>query len=589
VAYKPIRDYGLISDSRTAALVGLDGSIDWLCWPRFDSPSIFGAILDDKKGGCFSVTPTAKYRSSQAYIEDTNVLVTSFETDTGGAELIDFMAVGGTGRHLCRIVKGTSGEIEFEVVFAPRFDYGRTAPMFRQRPDRLSASWTDDTVILAGGAPLRVSADSATGKLRVRAKEKKFLGFGDTNLDVAAGTIEAKLKETVGFWRSWLNTYPYDGPWRRAITRSALTVKALTYQPTGLIVAAPTTSLPEQIGGDKNWDYRYFWLRDAAMVLEAMFHLGHMSDEGARFAKLLVEKGGTDPSELRIMYDIDGNPLGGEEIVPGLKGYMGSTPVRIGNAASEQFQLDVFGEALLCVHHYFEMSGNPTEDVWGATNALADFIAANWKRPDRGIWEERGKPRHYTHSKMMGAVGLQSALAIQRQTGFPAPTERWNKALAAITTAILERAYSPELNSFTKAFDSAEVDASSLLMSVYDFLPAADARLRSTADRIIHTLGHKGLIYRFQWNGEALGVSEGAFAIASIWLAIHFIKLGQLDFAAEYIQAIVESANHLGLLAEEIDAEGNFLGNFPQLFVHTALIDAAHAFTVAAGAQARGT
>lgn len=587
MTYKPIRDYGLISDSQTAGLVGMDGSIDWLCWPRFDSPSIFGAILDDKKGGRFSISPINAYESSQEYIEDTNVLTTTFETETGRGEIVDFMPINNRRRGLYRVLAGVSGEIELEAVFAPRFDYGRYGPTIESKRGSIVSSWAGGALALTSQVPLEIQDETASGILRLHGGDKRILFLGDPGvIDLSPIAVDGQLNGAIRFWRSWLNMSPYSGPWKRAVNRSALTVKALTYQPTGLIVASPTASLPEKIGDSKNWDYRYAWLRDGAMVLEAMFHLGHMADEGSRFLKFLTEKGAGDPARLRIMYSILGEEVNGEQIVSELEGYMGSAPVRIGNDASNQFQLDVYGEVLLCAYRYVDLVGRATPGISGAIARLANFIVDNWRRPDMGIWEERGAARHYTHSKMMCAVGLQSALKAQKLIGFSGPTGRWKRELALIKKTIIERAYDSESGSFTKAFESRDLDAGALLMSVYNFLPAADPRLRSTADKIIHNLGHKGLIYRFRWGGEAPGASEGAFTIASIWLAIHFIKLNKLDFAADYIQAIVDSANHLGLLAEEIDAgTGDFLGNFPQLFVHTALIDAAHAFNTAVRAK----
>ncbi len=588
MVYKPIRDYGLISDMYTAALVGLDGAIDWMCWPAFDSPAVFCALLDDKKGGHFSITPTSDYESTQKYISDSNVLVTIFENKNGHIELIDFLSVGGGGQALYRVIKGFSGEMEIKIEFKPRFNYGRDLPTFSERQLSIKVASDDEELELHSQIPLQTEGgDRAECICSIKAGDQKTLALSRPGvIEGSVSDVDTILNATVEFWNKWLVACPYNGPWGEWVSRSALVVRALTYKPTGLIVAAPTTSLPEKVGSNKNWDYRYVWLRDASMVLEAMFHLGHMNDEGGRFLNFLAEKCVSGPANLKIMYDINGNLLNGEQIIPELEGYRASSPVRIGNEASNQVQLDVFGEVLLTARRYVELVGELSPDLWDSMVSIADHIISNWQNPDNGIWEERGRPRHYTHSKVMCAVGLRSILAIQKKTGYAAPTKRWNQALEEIRETILRRAWNAELNSFTKVFDSDELDASLLLMSVYDFLPATDERLRSTVDRLIHTLGRNGLMYRFKWAGEEVGASEGAFAIASIWLAIHFIKLGQLDFAAEYIQALIDSANHVGLFAEEFDPEtGDFLGNFPQLFVHTALIDAIHDFSAAKKAQ----
>jgi len=582
--YKPIRDYGLISDMITAALVGLDGSIDWLCWPRFDSPSIFGALLDANKGGKFYVKPAAgPWRSEQQYIPNTNVLITKFKTAKGSAEVLDFFIIDKVKRGLYRLVRGLSGQVVLEIVFEPRFNYGLLPAKLSTTKDAIIAKGNSNVLELYSDIPLKIVKNQVKASLNLSAGEEKILVMGEKDkVDCSLPVINYLLKQTINYWKQWLFSWTYDGPWSNYVARSALLVKALTYKPTGLMVAAPTTSLPEKIGGNKNWDYRYVWLRDAAMVLEAMFHLGHMQDVGKRFINFLVQQGGEDPSHLRIMYAVDGKPLKNETFLSHLEGYQSSKPVRIGNKAASQFQLDVYGEILYCIRRYLELAGKLTPSVWRTVIKLSEQIVNNWQKPDKGVWEERGQSRHYTHSKVMCAVGLRSALLIQKQTGYPAPTKRWLQTLSRINKNILEKAWSQKLNAFTKAFGLDEVDASCLLMSVYDFLPATNEYVRATADRIIHTLGYKGLLYRFKYAGEELGESEGAFTIASLWLAIHFIKLGQLDFAAQYIQAIIDSANHLGLFSEEIDAKnGEFLGNFPQLFVHTALIDAVHTYNSA--------
>ncbi len=581
MAYKPIRDYGLISDSHTAALVGIDGAIDWLCWPRFDSPAIFCSILDDKVGGYFSIKPTGDHSSSQEYISSTNVLVTTFEHDSGRVEVTDFLLTDDDDRGLYRIITCLSGKMEVAVEFKPRPDYGRATPLLNAQDGKITFDDGQEPLELISDFPLKVAEDAvASGVLVVKAGDKRAFALGKANgVENSITSIEKLLEATIDYWREWTSACTYVGPWSEWITRSALVVSALTYKPTGLIVAAPTTSLPEKIGSKLNWDYRYMWLRDAAMVLEAMFHLGHMGDEGKDFLNFLAKQAGKDPSDLKIMYDIDGQLLKGEEIIPELEGYRGSYPVRIGNEASNQVQLDVFGEILLTAKRYVEVVGEISPELWESLIALADYAIDNWHRPDNGIWEERGDPRHYTHSKVMCAVGIRSVLDIQKKTKYPAPVKRWKTALKKMRETIIERAWNDEIKSFTKVFDSDEIDASLLLMSVYDFLPATDERLRSTVDHLIHNLGTKGLMCRFQWAGEEIGESEGAFTIASIWLAIHFIKLGKLDFAEEYIQALIDSANHVGLFAEELDPKtGDFLGNYPQLFVHTALIDAIHNF-----------
>lgn len=576
-AYKPIRDYGLLGDSRTAALVGLDGSIDWMCWPRFDSGSVFGAILDSEKGGRFAVTPAGRYRSTQEYVSATNVLVTFFETDRGRVELVDFLAVEGN-RQLCRIITARSGEMELKIDFSPRFDYGRVLPKFSKGAKSVLVSSTRESFELFSSVSVDVSDHSAGGTITVRAGDKAMLAFGEKGMvGRSLRVAESALVSTTAYWRNWLATSPYEGPWKEWVTRSALVMKALTYEPTGLAIASPTTSLPEKPGGDKNWDYRYVWMRDAAMVLEAMFHLGHMGDQGARYMDFLAEQAGRDPAGLCVMYDVDGLRLQGEELLTDLDGYRGSKPVRIGNQAAFQFQLDTYGEVLYTAYRFADMVGELPPAVWETMLALAEYIIDNWSRPDKGIWEERGEERHYTQSKAMCAVGLRAVIKSQAKTGYPGPTERWQEALARIEKTVLTNGWNPRLRSFTKFFDSDELDASVLLLSVYGFLPSTDPRIQSTVDVLLRNLGHKGFMYRFKYPGLELAEGEGAFAIATMWLAMHFIRVGREDFARKYIDAIIGTANHVGLFAEEFDPRnGDFLGNFPQLFVHAALVDAIH-------------
>lgn len=585
-AYKPIRDYGLIGDCRTAALVGLDGSIDWMCWPRFDSGFVFGALLDSRKGGRFAITPVGRYRSTQEYISETNVLVTFFETDTGRVELVDFLAVAGN-RRLCRIITASSGEMDLKIDFSPRFDYGRVLPELSSHEAAVSISAAGESFELFSSLSLEISDHAAAVATTVRAGEKEVLVFGEKGaVGRSPSAVDSALDATIAYWRDWLATSPYEGPWRQWVTRSALVIKALTYEPTGLAVAAPTTSLPEKMGGDKNWDYRYVWIRDSAMILEAMFHLGHMGDQGARYMDFLAEQGGRDPAALCVMYDVEGSRLEGEELLTDLDGYRGSKPVRIGNQAAFQFQLDIYGEVLCTGYRYVDMVGELPSPVWETMVAMAEYIIANWSRPDSGIWEERGEQRHYTQSKAMCAVGLRAILKSQAKTGYSGPTERWNEELAKIEEAIFTRAWNPDLRSFTRFFDSDELDASLLLLSVYGFLPATDPRIQSTVDALIRNLGHKGFMYRFKYSDQSLDEGEGAFAVATMWLAMHFTRAGREDFAREYIDAIIGTANHLGLFAEEFDPRnGAFFGNFPQLFVHAALVDAIHNYADLIAAQ----
>lgn len=583
MAYKDIRDYGIIGDRRTAALVGLDGSIDWLCLPCFDSPSVFAALLDETTGGRLAVTPLDDYASSQEYLDLTNVLTTTFETAEGRVELVDFMVVDGRGRppaagpELHRIVRCLSGKMDLALVFEPQPDYGR-APV-KITPNEHGVTVRSPAINLALALPFPVEIDEGRVWLRFTVELGDELAFV---LSVSDGfpaqpaiRISRQHLDTVGdYWLNWAVRSTYRGPWRPQVLRSALTVKLLTYLDTAAVVAAPTTSLPEKIGGDKNWDYRYMWLRDASLVFGAMFRVGHMADEAVAFFNMIGRTLMANPEKLGIAFGIRGELDLPEFELPGLEGYRGSRPVHIGNRASEQFQLDVYGEVLQTAKLYHQFTRVASEDFLRLVAHLANEICDHWQEPDHGIWEERGEPRQYTHSKVMCELGLRAALDIEKRTGRIGPTQRWEDTRASILEAVLTRAWNEKLGSFVKVFDTDELDASTLLMAVYGFIDADDPRMASTVNVLREKLGRGPFLYRFKWDGEELGRSEGAFVLCSFWLVLYYITLGDLDAAAKLLDKLLPYANHLGLFAEEIDPDtGRFLGNLPQLLVHTDLIN----------------
>jgi GH15 family glucan-1,4-alpha-glucosidase len=588
--YRPIADYALVGDTQTAALVSHDGSIDWACFPRFDSPAVFCKLLDAERGGSFRVRPCGTYQSTRRYLGATTVLGTTFTTASGRAQLLDLMPVEpppvhprgrhGSEHHLLRLLEGISGQVEFEVSFRPTFDFARAHTLLDPCEGGAIARAGSESIALACPAPMHPGPDGAlVARLSLRAGERVWLLMSYA-LEaehvvpvVRPAEFDLFLRETLAFWERWSSACTYEGPYRDLVVRSALTLKMLTYEPTGALVAAPTTSLPESIGGVRNWDYRFTWLRDASLILHGLHLVGH--DEAAdRFFEWL-ERLHLERDRLQIMYTIDGGRLGPERTLDHLEGYRGSHPVRLSNAAAHQRQLDVYGHildaALVCHARLRPVQA----ELWALLEHLANDAAALWKKPDQGLWEIRGGPRHFLYSKLQCWVALDRAVTLAARAGLPGPVDHWRRTRDTIRRAILTHGYDRETGAFTQAFGVRDLDASALVMPLVGFLPAQHPWMLSTIDRISKHLTSDGLVHRYL-NADGLPGGEGAFAMCSLWLVDNLALAGRVDEAWRLFERIAAFGNDLALFSEEVDPVNHeLLGNFPQGFTHLALIRSA--------------
>ncbi|HMF84582.1 MAG TPA: glycoside hydrolase family 15 protein [Acidimicrobiia bacterium] len=590
--YLPIAEHGLIGDLHTVALVGTDGTIDWWCCPRFDSPSVFAAILDADRGGWFRIAPEGGgWTSKQLYLPDTNVLITRFLTPNGVGELQDFMPVPPTGgsayRHrMIRRVVAVRGQMRFAVDVAPRFDYARArhevvlAPhgaIFRSPELELGLSAPCPLEIVDGG-DVRARVDLRAGETTTFVLDR--LDPGQTPVPHSADDIAAEFDATVAYWRGWLRRSQYGGRWREMVHRSALTLKLLTYAPTGAIVAAPTTSLPEQLSGARNWDYRYTWMRDAAFTLYAFLRLG-FTDEASSFMGWLGglrDNADRESGPLQIMYGIDGRRHLPEEELAHLEGYMGSAPVRIGNGAATQLQLDVYGELMDSIY-LCNKSGIPIyHEGWMEITRSLEWLMDHWDQPDEGIWETRGGRRDYTHSRLMSWVAVERAIRVARQRGLPADIPRWSAVRDRIYNQIMERGWHPARRAFVQHYDTDVLDASVLLMPLCKFVVPTDPRWISTLDAISAELVSDSLVYRYHVDASPDGLAgeEATFSMCSFWWVEALARAGRLDEARLTFEKMLSYANHVGLYSEEIGPTGEQLGNFPQALTHLALISAAY-------------
>ncbi|MET0625024.1 MAG: glycoside hydrolase family 15 protein [Pyrinomonadaceae bacterium] len=593
--YRPIRDYALIGDAHTAALVATDGSIDWCCWPHFDSPAVFCRLLDAARGGFFQVRPAREFKATRSYHGPTAVLATTFETDEGRVRLTDFMPVErlsrdgrrgediGSSRSVLRLIEGLGGSLEVEVGFRPTFDYARARADIALGEGGAVARSGGEALVLSCPAALRLDdSGAARGRFRVSRGERVWLSLSyhdaaaHEDLKPRPADGEQQLKQTLEYWERWWCDCRYEGPYRDLVRRSALTLKLLTFEPTGALVAAPTTSLPEELGGVRNWDYRYTWLRDSSLTIYALQLLGY-HEEAADFFGWLDRLCITcRDHRLQIMYTIDGGSHLPETTLDHLEGYRGSRPVRIGNAAFGQKQLDVYGEVLDAAHLYHERTRQPVRpDWWDELSFMADETVRQWRDPDYGIWEVRGGPRHFLHSKLMCWVALDRAVRLAASLKENHDASRWAAARDRVRRAILEEGYDAEAGAFTQAFGEKALDASALTIPLTGFLPATDPRVRSTVERIRERLTSGGLVHRYL-NEDGLPGGEATFAMCSFWLADNFALQGRRDEARELFERVAGYASDTGLFAEEIDASsGELLGNYPQGFTHLALIRSA--------------
>jgi GH15 family glucan-1,4-alpha-glucosidase len=594
VSYKPIEDYGVIGDLHTVALVGIDGSIDWCCLPHFDSPSTFAAILDDEKGGYFKISAVAIERCKQLYLPDTNVLVTRFFTADGIAELIDFMSIEGRSlvyappnyHQIIRRVSTVAGHVRFRLECFPALNYARDKHEIHFFPQGVTFVSPSASVGLVSPVPLTIQGAGVVAEFSLpRGNTATFFlrqadQGSEANVLIPEKEGEAAFRESVDFWKLWMSQSRYTGRWREMVHRSALVLKLLTYAPSGAIVAAPTTSLPEEIGGVRNWDYRFCWMRDASFTLYALMRLGFHQEAG-HFMDWLEErcrKLNPDGS-LQPMYSVDGHSQLTEISLSHLKGYKNSKPVRIGNGAYRQSQLDIYGALLDSVYLYNKYGAPISYDLWRNIERLLDYVCNNWRGPDEGIWEIRGEPRYFVYSKLMCWVALDRGLRLANKRSFPADQERWLKNRDEIYSEIMEQGWNQSRNSFVQYYGSDRMDASLLLMPLVFFVSPSDPRMIRTLERIQDRLAMDSLVHRYSLSDDnpVDGISgrEGAFSICSFWLAEALTRAGRIEEARLMFEKMLGYANHVGLYAEEIGHCGEALGNFPQAFTHLGLISAA--------------
>ena len=606
MAYKLISDYGVIGNMHSAALVGLDGSIDWLCLPRFDSPSVFAAILDDAKGGRFQVRPAGPFRSRQEYLPETNVLVTALATDSGAGALTDFMPMSGTPeapglgaqpRELVRIVRCDSGRLDLEAAFEPRLNYARGETSVKVAGRHALAQQGEDVLSLTSSAPLEPAAGGAAARFTLRAGEEAVfvLHWADPSPPGVAEYDAARaLDETVRFWVAVARDWRYEGRWQSVVQRSMLALHLLIYAPTGAVCAAVTTSLPERIGGDRNWDYRFAWLRDAAFTMDVFNRLAH-----TEYTRPFVHWIGTlalcsPDSDPHALFPISPDAVAGatnEEILDHLEGYRGSRPVRIGNAAFNQFQLDIYGEVMLAIDSYQRAGGRVDEPLWNLAQCLVEETIANWERPDHGIWEFRTEPRHFTFSKLMCWVALDRGIRLARALRRDVDFDAWRRVRGLVREDILANGWRPARGSFVQYYGGESLDASLLFMPMVGFLPGDDPRVLSTIEAIQRELAVDGMVYRYlpEEARDGLAGGEGTFTMCSLWLAGALVTAGRLEEARRLFERVLSFSNHVGLFSEMLDpATGTYLGNYPQAFTHIALVHTARHLDRALTGAARG-
>jgi GH15 family glucan-1,4-alpha-glucosidase len=575
-----IEDYALLGDLQTAALVSTEGSIDWLCLPRFDSPACFAALLDGPDAGHWTLAPASGGACTRRrYVEDTMVLETEWETEHGAVRVIDLMPPRGHAPDVVRIVEGLSGSVQMRGELRLRFDYGRIRPWVHHDDDQMVAVAGPDAVRLRTPAPTRGHEWSTVSEFTVRRGERvPFVLTWSPSHEPTPRPVEAEgaLADTLEFWRDWIaQGDPIDGPYREPIKRSLLTLKALTYAPTGGIVAAATTSLPEQLGGPRNWDYRYCWLRDSTYALQALLAAGY-NQEAAAWREWLLRAVAGDPADLQIMYSLDGTRRLPELELPWLRGYEGSSPVRIGNAASDQLQLDVWGETLDGLALAREAGIAAKDDAWDVQVALMEHLEGAWDQPDNGLWEMRGERRHFTHSKVMAWVAAdRMAAAVRRHRDLHGPADRWELLRDTIHADVLAHGFDTEKNTFVQSYGSTGLDASLLLIPRVGFLPGDDKRVLGTIEAIRTELTEDGLVKRYE-NAAAddgLPGSEGLFIACSFWLVDALHLAGRQDEAIDVYERLLDLRNDVGLLSEEWDPVAKRqLGNTPQAFSHFPLV-----------------
>jgi GH15 family glucan-1,4-alpha-glucosidase len=603
MAYQPIENYGLIGNLRTVALVGMDGSIDWFCYPHIDSPSLFGAILDDQKGGRFKISANGdRVARKQFYLPSTNILVTRFLLTNGIAEVEDFMPVGippdSPGyHHLYRRVRCIKGAVRLSVACRPAFDYGRATHQTRLQSKGAVFKSANLCLALSTTVPLQKDGQGGVvGEFELEeGKSQLFLlkcfdGGDRTHSELSEHEAQALFQATAKFWQGWISTCNYRGRWREHVERSALTLKLLTFEPTGAIAAAATTSLPEVIGGVRNWDYRYTWLRDAAFTVYGFLRIGFEA-EAAGFFRWMQEyasKRFQRNKPLRVLYTIQGEHSPREQILKHWEGYRGSAPVRIGNAAASQIQMDLYGELLDSLYLSNKYVGPISYELWTGVRNRLNWICANWRYPDAGIWEMRGRKRHFVYSKVMSWVALDRGIRLADKRSFPADREKWARERDRIYEEVMRKGWNEKRRAFTQFYGSEDLDASLLIMPLVFFMAPTDPRMLSTLDAMVQSPRHGGivsgnLVYRYPPSESIDGLpgEEGTFNMCSFWLVEALTRAShahpeKLDQARLLFERMLTYANHLGLYAEQTGPQGEALGNFPQAFTHLALISAGY-------------
>ncbi|MEU6487059.1 glycoside hydrolase family 15 protein [Streptomyces sp. NPDC046887] len=580
-----IEDYALIGDLQTAALVGMDGSIDWLCLPRFDSAACFAALLGTEDNGHWRLAPQGAGRcTSRGYRGESLVLETVWETRTGTVKVVDFMPQRDQAPDVVRIVEGVSGTVEMSSVLRLRFDYGNIVPWVRRVDGHRVAVAGPDSIWLRSEPEVRTWGQQFSTCSAFEVSEGERVAFVLTwhpSHEVRPSQIDPfeALEHTLEDWAEWAGRCTYQGPYREAVLRSLITLKAMTYAPTGGIVAAVTTSLPEELGGVRNWDYRFCWLRDSTLTLGALIAAGYL-DEAAEWRDWLLRAVAGDPADLQIMYGLAGERRLPEAELPWLRGYAGSTPVRTGNAAVEQLQIDVYGEVIDSLWLAKEAGLPAQRHAWNLQLSLLGFLESTWRQPDEGLWEVRGPRRHFVHSKVMAWVAADRAVrTMEDDPSLPGDVNRWRRMRDEVHRDVCENGYDPVRNTFTQSYGSKELDAAVLLMLRFGFLPPDDPRAIGTVDAIREELGHNGFIHRYSTEGAAvdgLPGEEGTFLVCSFWMADALLMTGRVEEARELFERLLALRNDVGLLAEEYDASaGRQLGNYPQAFSHIGLVNTA--------------
>jgi GH15 family glucan-1,4-alpha-glucosidase len=587
--YQPIENYGLIGDLTTTALVGLNGSIDFMCFPHFDSPTIFAALLDSKKGGHFSIAPASgDFKNRQRYFPDTNILLTRFLGEEGIAEISDFMAMQhlGHSHSVIRRVKVIRGEIKFRVEFAPKFDYARTSHKIEKKNPHefifIPAKKNLPSLRLRNSVPVKIENGEVVAEFKLRAEQTASFVLEQADGDSPSENpdyISEAFKETMNFWLAWVHKSKYRGRWRETVNRSALTLKLLTSLPHGSIVAAPTFGLPEVVGGKDNWDYRYTWIRDASFTLYALMRLGY-TEEAQAFMQWMEKRcGALKPGRpLQVMYRMDGKDEIPESFLKNFEGYRKSKPVRIGNAAYKQLQLDIYGELMDSILIY-DKHGEPVSyDFWLNLQQLVEWVCKNWKKPDAGIWEERGGAKQFLYSKVMCWAAIDRGIQLAQRRSFPAPLVRWHRVRDQIYQDIYKNFWNPKLKAFVQYRGATQMDASALLLPLIKFISPTDPRWKSTMQAIEKHLVEDSLVYRYRPPASASKAHvqhEGTFSVCSFWYVECLARAGDLKKARFIFEKALGYANHLGLYAEQLGPCGEHLGNFPLALSHIALISAA--------------